>query len=314
VDGLDTAGAYIAVSPGVLMSVVEAVESEYRAAIDGCAVFDGSDREQLRVTGSEAVSFIQGMVTNDVEALSVGGSCYAALLTVKGSMVGDARILRRAEDLVIDTGPGRGAAVKEFLEKYLISEDAELHHAPQLAVVGLVGPTAREVAAKIPIDAREGELTSMFGGVDVLVKRERLAEVLAALGDLPRLSAATLEVLRVEKLVPLFGVDMTEVTIPREANLDHAINYKKGCYIGQEVIARATYRGQMNKKLVQLLVGDAAPERKAELKQGDRKVGWITSVVKSVKHGQHLALGYVHRDFLTAGTKFEMGGASATVV
>lgn len=296
------------------MSVVEAVESEYRAAIDGCAAFDASDREQLRVTGPEAVSFIQGMVTNDVEALATGASCYAALLTVKGSMVGDARILRREGGLIIDTGPGRGATVKEFLTKYLISEDAELLDAPELAVVGLVGPAAREVAAKIPAGAREGELTSFLGGVDVLVKREKLAEVLAALGEVPRLSAATLEVLRVEKGVPLFGVDMTEVTIPLEANLDHAINYKKGCYIGQEVIARATYRGQMNKKLVQLLVGEAAPERKAELKQGDRKAGWITCVVKSVKHGQHLALGYVHRDFLAPGTKFELAGGAATVV
>ncbi len=296
------------------MSVVEAVESEYRAAIDGCAVFDASDRELLRVTGPEAVSFVQGMVTNDVEALAVGSSCYAALLTVKGSMVGDARILRREAELVIDTGPGRGATVKAFLEKYLISEDAEVHQALELAVIGLVGPSAREVSGKIPPDARVGELTSFLGGVDLVVRRERLGEVMAALAGVVQVSAATLEVLRVERLVPLFGVDMTEVTIPLEANLDHAINYKKGCYIGQEVIARATYRGQMNKKLVQLLVGDASPERKAELKQGERKVGWITCVVKSVKHGQHLALGYVHRDFLTAGTKFELGSGSAVTV
>lgn len=296
------------------MSVVEAVESEYRAAIDGCAVFDGSDREQLRVTGAEALSFIQGMVTNDVEALAVGTSCYAALLTVKGSMVGDARILRREGDVVLDTGPGRGAAVKDFLNKYLISEDAELHDAPELAVVGLVGPHAREMVATIPSDARVGELTSLLGGVDLLVKREKLAEVLAALGHLPLLSAGTREVLRVEKPAPLFGLDMTEVTIPLEANLDHAINYKKGCYIGQEVIARATYRGQMNKKLVQLLVGEAVPEAKTELKVGERKVGWITSVVKSPKHGQHLALGYVHRDFLAPGTKLELLGGAATLL
>lgn len=295
------------------MSVVEAVESEYRAAIDGCAVFDGSDRVQLRVTGSEALSFIQGMVTNDVEALAVGGSCYAALLTVKGSMVGDARILRRENDLVIDTGPGRGTAVKDFLNKYLISEDAEVHDAPEFMVVGLVGPNAREAVATIPSEARVGELTSLLGGVDLLVKREKRAEVLAAL-NLPRLSAGTLEVLRVEQRVPLFGVDMTEVTIPLEANLDHAINYKKGCYIGQEVIARATYRGQMNKKLVLLLVGEAVPEAKTELKLGERKVGWITSVVKSPKHGQNLALGYVHRDFLTSGTKLALAGGVATLL
>ena len=177
------------------MSVVEAVESEYRAAIDGCAVFDASDRELLRVTGSEAVSFVQGMVTNDVAALAVGSSCYAALLTVKGSMVGDARILRREADLVIDTGPGRGATVKAFLEKYLISEDAEILEAPELAVVGLVGPASREVIARIPLEACAGELTSFLGGVDVVVRREKLGEVMAALREVPRSSAATLEVL-----------------------------------------------------------------------------------------------------------------------
>lgn len=297
------------------MSVVQAVESEYRAANDGCAVFDASDREQLRVTGAEAKSFIQGMVTNDVEALAEGSSCYAALLTVKGSMVGDARILRLGAELVIDTGPKRGGAVKDFLNKYLISEDAELHDAPELAVVGLVGPSAGQVAARISADARVGALGSFFGGLDVLVKREKLPEVLAALGDLPRLSAATLEVLRVEKGVPLFGVDMTEVTIPLEANLDHAINYKKGCYIGQEVIARATYRGQMNKKLVQVRVGEAAPEPKTELRVGERKVGWVTSLVKSPKHGQNVALAYLHRDFLAAGTRLEIaGGGTAELV
>lgn len=296
------------------MSVVEAVGPEYQAAQNGSAVFEAADRQQLRVTGPDAVSFIQGMVTNDVAALAVGASCYAALLTVKGSMVGDARILRTENGLVIDTGPGRGAAVKAFLEKYLISEDAEIHDAPELAVVGLVGPQSQELLAKIPADAKVGELLSSLGGVDVVVKRDQLPEVMAALSSVPKLSHDTLEVLRVEKLVPLFGVDMTEVTIPLEANLDHAINYKKGCYIGQEVIARATYRGQMNKKLVQLLVGEATPERKTELKQGDRKVGWITSVVKSPKHGQHLAIGYVHRDFLTSGTKFEMSGTTATVL
>ncbi|MFZ5440597.1 MAG: YgfZ/GcvT domain-containing protein [Myxococcota bacterium] len=293
------------------MSVVEAVEAEYRAAHEGCAVFDASAREQLRVTGSEAGSFLQGMVTNDVEGLAVGGSCYAAMLTPKGAMVGDLRVLRREGDYLLDTGPGRGAAVKDFLNKYLISEDAELHDAPEYAVLGLVGPRAKELAAKVPA---EGALGSFLGGVDLLVRRERLGEAKAALAGVPELSAATLEVLRVEAGVPVFGVDMTETTIPLEANLDNAIHYKKGCYIGQEVIARATFRGQMNKKLVKLLVGEASPAPKAELKVGDRKVGWVTSVVKSVQHGQQLALAYVHRDFLSPGTKLELGGATATLL
>ncbi len=289
----------------------EAVTSEYQAATTSCAVFDASARQQLRVTGPDAVSFVQGMVTNDVEALPIGGSCYAAMLTAKGAMVGDVRILKRANDVVLDTGEGRGAAVSEFLNKYLISEEAEILDAPELAVLSFIGPNAAEVAARV--QPREGELRSFFGGVDVLVQRSDVPRVLAGLSDVPKLSAATLEVLRVEQGVPLFGVDMTEVTIPLEANLDHAIHYKKGCYIGQEVIARATFRGQMNKKLSRLLLGELTPEYKTELKIGDRKVGWVTSVVKSVKHGQQFALGYVHRDFLTPGTQFEIAGGSATL-
>lgn len=290
---------------------VEAVLTEYQAATQSCAVFDASARQQLRVTGPDAVSFVQGMVTNDVEGLAVGASCYAAMLTAKGAMVGDVRILKRAGDVVLDTGEGRGAAVKDFLNKYLISEDAELHDAPELAVLAFLGPRSAEVAARV--QPREGELRSFFGGVDVLVQRADVPRILESLSDVPRLSAATLEVLRVEQGVPLFGVDMTEVTIPLEANLEHAIHYKKGCYIGQEVIARATFRGQMNKKLARLLLGELTPEYKTELKIGDRKVGWVTSVVKSVQHGQQFALGYVHRDFLTPGTQFELAGGHATL-
>lgn len=296
------------------MAVVEAIQSEYRAALEACALFDSSNREQLRVTGSEAVSFVHGMVTNDVQALAVGAHCYAALLTAKGSMVGDARILRRTEDVIIDTGPDRGRALSEFLNKYLISEDAEVHDAPELAVISLLGPSSGAVAAKIPADAKEGELWSFWGGVDVLLKRQKREEVLRALSEVPRLCGATLEVLRVEKGVPLYGVDMTEATIPLEANLGHAISYNKGCYIGQEVIARGTHRGQMSKKLMQLLLGEAAPEPKAELRVGERKVGWVTSVVKSVKYAQNLALGYVHRDFQAPGTKLELVGGVATVM
>lgn len=296
------------------MPAVEAIEPEYRAATEACAVVDLSTREQLRVTGPDAVSFVQGMVTNDVAALAVGGSCYAAVLTVKGGMVGDLRVLRRAEELVLDTGPGRGETVKAFLEKYLISEEAEVHAAPELALVGLVGPKASAVAAAVPAALVEGTMPGFTGGVDLLVRRERLPDVRAALAAHPTLSPSTVEVLRVEHAVPLFGVDMTEVTIPLEANLDHALHYKKGCYIGQEVIARATYRGQMNKKLVPLLLGDAAPEPKTELRLGDVKVGWVTSVVKSPKRGQGLALGYVRRDHLAPGTALAIAtGGTATV-
>lgn len=291
------------------------IAEELQAARTGCVRVDLSGREQLRLTGPDRVSYLQGMVTNDVEALAEGHACYAAVLTAKGAMVGDVRVLKRADELVLDTGEGRGAAVLEFLNRYLISEDAELSAAADLAVLGLLGPQAKAAEARLPaalvLGAFEGFLP---GEVDVLVPRERLAEAVAALGEVPVLSAATAEVLRVEAGVPRFGVDMTETTIPLEANLDHAIHYKKGCYIGQEVIARATYRGQMNKRLMGLLLGETAAEPGTELRVGDRKVGWLTSVVRSAGLGQLVALGYVHRDFLEPGTAVELASGGAATV
>lgn len=277
-------------------------------------MFDASARQQLRVTGEERSSFLHGMVTNDVEGLPVGGSCYAAMLTPRGAMVADLRVLKREGDLVLDTGAGRGATVKDFLNKYLVSEDAELHDAPELAVLAVVGPRAEEVVARWPADAVLGRLVSLLGGVDVLVPRERAGELLALVADVPRLSRETLDVLRVEAGVPEFGVDMTESTIPLEANLHRAIHLQKGCYIGQEVIARATYRGQMNKKLMGLLLGEATPAAGTELRHGDRKVGWLTTVVKSEAKGQMVALGYVHRDFLAPGTQLQLASGGQAVV
>jgi folate-binding protein YgfZ len=285
----------------------------YSAASSTCARLDLSGRDLLRVTGPDRVGFVQGMVTNDVEALPVGGANYAAMLTAKGAMVGDVRVLKRESELLLDTGPGRGGVVLEFLNKFLISEEAEVVAAPDVVVVGLMGPEAPAWAAKLD-ELSQGRFESFSGGVDMVVPRAALASVEAALSALPVLDEATLEVLRVERGVPVFGVDMTETTIPLEANLEHAINYKKGCYIGQEVIARATYRGQMNKKLVGLALGTLSPAVKTELQLEGKKVGWLTSVVFSPRRGQHLALGYVRRDYLAPGTVLEVaGGGTATV-
>jgi aminomethyltransferase len=296
------------------MAPPAAQSTEYRAAREGAALHDTSERDVLRVTGDERGSFLHGMVTNDVEGLPVGGSCYAAMLTAKGAMVGDLRVLKREADLVLDTGKGRGPAVRDFLNKYLISEDAEIHDAPELAVLAVVGPKAEDVVARFPADAVLGRFLSLLTGVDVLVPRARVGELLALVADVPRLSHDTVEVLRVEAGVPVFGVDMTETTIPLEANLDRAIHLQKGCYIGQEVIARATYRGQMNKKLMGLLLGEASAGPGTELRLGDRKVGWLTTVVRSEAKGQVAALGYVHRDFLAPGTQLDVASGGKAVV
>lgn len=296
------------------MPMPAAQNGEYQAAKTAVALLDDGARQQLRVTGGERVDFVQGMVTNDVAGLPVGASCLAAVLTAKGAMVGEVRVLRRDDDLVLDTGPGQAEALKAHLERFLISEDAEIVDAPELAVLGVVGPQAEALVARLPADVVLGRLPSRLGGVDVLVPRAALDALRGALADVPWLSRDTAEVLRVEAGVPTFGVDMTTATIPLEANLGAALHMQKGCYIGQEVIARATYRGQMNKRLMGLLLGDGAPAPGTELRVGERKVGWLTTVVRSEVKQQTVALGYVHRDFLTPGTSLDVASGGAAVV
>lgn len=287
----------------------------YRAAHEGAAWVDLSARQQLRVIGGDRVSFVQGMVTNDVEKLGVGASLYATMLTAKGSMVADLRVLKRDEDVVLDLEPGLAAPVKAFLGKYLISEDAEVQDASDLAVIGLLGPAHAGLLGKLPPGAQVGMLIGLHGTVvDVLIHRDALDLVRAALAQTPQADADTLELLRVEAGAPRWGAELLETTIPLEASLDHALSYTKGCYIGQEVIARATHRGQMQKKLAGLLLGTLKPERGTELRRGEKKVGWVGTVVSSVKAGQNIALAYVHRDSLAPGTELEMAsGGTARV-
>ena len=308
-------------------------EAEYRAARQAVALHDASYHETLRITGEDRASFLHGMVTQDVKGLATGTAAYAAMVTAKGAMVADARILKREADLLLETEPGTGAKVKEFLEKYLISEDAELLEATgEWGLLRLLGPRTAEVlgaalgGAFEPLAANATREATVAGArvvlvgapvfekhqVDLLVPRGSLEAVWKALVEaggahgLKPLGFQALELLRVEAGVPRYGQDMVDTTIPLEANLTHAISYNKGCYIGQEVIARATFRGQMARKLTGLLLGevDAAPG--AELRKGEKKVGWLTSVVRSPTTGQRVALGYVHRDHLEPGTELTL--------
>lgn len=314
--------------------------AEYQAARQAVALHDATYRETLRITGEDRASFLHGMVTQEVKGLAAGASTYAALITVKGSMVGDARIVRRESDLLLDVEPGLGGKLLEFLGKFLISEDAELHDvSSEWGLLRLLGPRTAELlgaalgAAHEPLAQDTTRWVSLAGqevlllgstrvephGVDLLVPRVGLETVwraLLAAGEplgLKRLGWRALEVLRVEAGVPRYGQDMVDTTIPLEANLAHAISYNKGCYIGQEVIARATFRGHMNRKLSGLRLGDVDATPGAELKKDGKKISWLTSVVRSPGQGQSVALGYVHRDHLEPGTKLSLGEGPAEV-
>jgi len=314
------------------------LESGYAAARSAAVLIDLSYREWIRLVGEDRISFLQGMVTNDVAALKDGETLYAAQLTNKGAMVADARVWRRPQELLLDTEPGQGEKLRAALDKFLISEDAELQDATgDLALLGLYGPRAPELLGALGLATPpppgkfvslavdgvgvEATGTDSYGvpGVELRIPAGSLEQVYARLlqaGQPVGLLEAgfeLLEVLRVEAGTPRYGADMDEKTIPLEANLERALHYKKGCNIGQEVIARATFRGHMNRKLVGLTLQAQPPVARAELRVADRKVGWLTTVVRSPTRGL-IALGYVHRDFLAPGTSLSVADQDQQVL
>ncbi len=288
----------------------------YAAATSGLAVRSWPTREQVLVTGPERAEFLHGMVTQDVKGLAVGASAYAAMLTAKGAMVGDGRVLALADLLVVDVEPGRGESTRAFLEAHLISEDAEIKLARAGTAWSLVGPEAEAFfAAHALTHPAWVRLTPLIpGAVDVFVPEAAAGSLEPLVASRPVIDDATWTVLRVEAGVPRFGDDMGETTIPLEANLERAIHFNKGCYIGQEVIVRATSRGQLQKKLHGLLLGEGDAAAGDELFLEGKKVGWVTTVVDSPRARQRCALGYVHRSAHAVGTALSFSnGQRATV-
>ena len=304
---------------------------EDRALRTGAALVDTSAREVIRVSGPDRVSFLQGMVTQDVEGLPVGSVADAALLTAKGAMVADARVVKRTDDILLLTEPGFGPVVLGMLERYLISEDAELSDAsPVFGQLAVVGPEADALAARaLGLEPPAGAALRPFDaagttgwalpqglllpGVDLLLPVDALLPVFDRLLEAGATPAgfAALEVLRVERGTPRFGTDMDEKTIPLEANLQRALHFQKGCYIGQEVIARATFRGHVNRHLVGLRFSGELPATRTELFVGERRVGWVTSAVRSPRFGA-IGLGYAHRDVAQPGTELTLAGGAGT--
>ena len=315
------------------------VAAEERLLREAAGLVDRSDRGILAVVGPEAKSYLHGMVTNEVKGLSPGRGAAVAVITAKGKMLADGRVLcTGAEEVLLDV-PGEALeAVHAHLDMFLISEDCVLRDAtPEWALFGVYGPKAGPalVAAAGPLpalDLHHQAPATLAGapvrviaaapegveGFDVLAPAASAEAVVRVLLEAVRgvgggmVGDRALDALRIERFVPRFGRDMTGDTIPLEANLDHAISYSKGCYIGQEVIARATYRGAVNKRLARLRVPAGTAEG-TRLVSGDKAVGTVTSVLE--RDGGAVALGYVRRDLLSTGARLALeGGGEAEVI
>ncbi|HEY0674332.1 MAG TPA: glycine cleavage T C-terminal barrel domain-containing protein [Longimicrobiales bacterium] len=282
----------------------------YAAARTDAALIERTDRAVTRMHGRDPLRMIQGLVTNDVAGAPPNTPVYAAFLTPKGKMIGDARVIRRADnDVWIEADVHALANIEAHLKRSVPPLFARAERLTDVRVVGVYGPRSLEV--KI---ASELQLPTSYAGVtgvDHLVRGE------TTFPDLPRLDFEQLEVLRIEAGAPRWGAELTEDVIPLEAGLrDVAISETKGCYTGQEIIIRILHRGHVNRHLRGLLLGSAeVPGVPAEIiRPGDGKiVGSVTSACASTLLQQTIALGYVRRE-VTPGETVTVGGAAAMVV
>ncbi|MCW2968654.1 MAG: folate-binding protein [Solirubrobacteraceae bacterium] len=285
-----------------------------------CGLLDQSERGKLALTGADRGAFLNGQVTNDVEALEPGQGCYAAFLTPKGKMLGDLRILATESELLLDTERVALQALFDLVRRFSIGHAVELHKRTlETGLVSLLGPGARTVAGAGALpEAEHSHVAAELGGrpvrlvatdvgVDVLCAGEDTAAVTAALiaaGAEP-IAPEQAEVLRVERGRPRYGVDLDDSVIPQEAGLnDRAVSFTKGCYVGQETVARLFYKGKPNRHLRGIRLAAPAPSG-APITLGGKEVGRITSPVESPRLGP-VALALVRRE-ATVGTTLDDG-------
>ena len=330
------------------MAIVETTElaREYAALTERCGLLDRSERGKLALTGADAVEFLNGQVTNELLDLTPGQGCYAAFLTHKGKMLGDLRILAVGDEheaigddgtesaalteLLLDTERVALQGLFDMIRRFKVGYRVDLHKRTlETSLLSLIGPAAAMTAERAfpwPIELPEREndhvlagparLVATDVGFDLLCASEAAGSVLESLktaGAVP-VSEAAAEIVRVESGRPRYGIDIDQNTIPQEAGLnERAVSFAKGCYVGQETVARLYYKGKPNRHLRGLRLSKPTAAG-AELRLGERPVGKLTSTVLSPTFGP-IGLALLRREaepgaILTVDDE----GATATVV
>lgn len=330
------------------MSTLHADTTQYHAITEDCGLLDRSERGKLALTGADAKSFLQGQVTNDVEALAPGQGCYAAFLTPKGKMLGDLRILDTGEELLLDTERPALQALFNLIRRAIIGHDVQLHKRTlERGLLSLIGPRAAARAGiSLPEEEHSHLLAAVGGperfdrrghaerdenalhmaansspspimatreqrsvgevpvrairtdfGIDLLCdssETDAVRETLLGAGALP-ISEAVAECVRIERGQPRYGVDLDDTVIPQEAGLnERAVSFTKGCYVGQETVARLHYRGKPNRHLRGLRC-EAPVAHGDQLSREGRIVGQVGSAAISPRYGP-IALALVRRE------------------
>jgi folate-binding protein YgfZ len=310
------------------MSVTVELDAQYRQLKEECGVLARDGRGVIAVRGADAAEYLQGQLTNDVEALAVGEGQYAALLDRKGRMQTDLRVLRIAEDAIqLDCEPEPKDQALRHLTMYSVGREVEVADATEgAALLSLIGPRAAEIAGAPPLPEFANQTVAVAGTEALAVGTRDGIDLFAAVADRERLRAALLEagavevtpeaaeIVRIEAGIPRFGAEMDAGTMPAEAGIvEGAVSFTKGCYIGQETVARLHYKGKPNRHLRGLRLSAAAVPG-APLRLGDKEVGALAGAVVSPALGP-IGLAIVRRE-AEPGAELAVGedGVTAEVV
>jgi len=289
----------------------------YMALREGAAWLDVSARGRIRVTGEDRARLLHALTTNHIQQLQPGESCYAFFLSAQGRVLADVNVFCQPDYLILDTEPETAQKVLDHLERYIIADDVTVEDiAPGTAAIAVSGPRTTEVAR-----AGEGSLVlemSLTGGPDRMIimpvgERDTLVRRLESAGAVAA-TAEDFRVVRLENGRPRYGDDISERYLAQETNQLRALNFQKGCYLGQEIVERVRSRAQIHRMLMPLRIeGQEPPAPGTKLQAEGKDVAEITSAAWSPAVGQVVALAYVRTEHAHAGTVLDLSGRRAVV-
>ncbi|MGC2477435.1 MAG: glycine cleavage T C-terminal barrel domain-containing protein [Candidatus Sulfotelmatobacter sp.] len=318
-------------------------QAEFAALRCACGVYDLGYRAQISLTGADRVRWLNGMVTNNVRDLQPGRGVYAFLLNPQGRILGDLNAYNRGESILVETDRGQVEKILATFDHYIIMDDVDVkNQSDEMTALGIAGPDARKVLAAAGIQVPEAQPLEVFeakctcdcecvacsgvrGDGPVVENYElwlapadvrKTWDALVAHGATP-VGTEALELHRIASGVPTYGVDIRERDLPQETEQARALNFNKGCYIGQEIVERIRSRGAVHRKFSGFLLdGKAAISPGAKIMAGEKEVGEITSVAsfRSMQSAKTIALGYIRREVGAPGREVMVGGAKGSVV
>jgi folate-binding protein YgfZ len=311
--------------------------AEYRSVRTAAGLIDLSHRALLQFTGTDRVSFLQGMLSNDLRPLKMFDGQQATILTQQGKVIADVRVLCAMNSIYLDFWEPLKEKITVHLNRYLVADEVEINDPnDEWKMLSLQGPRSKKILdellanAELPAQPNQHAMVQFAGapicvvradytgedGFDLIIQNAQLQAVAQRLTQLGAswVGARAQNILRIEAGMPRYGIDFSEETLLLEVGLENSYSYTKGCYLGQEVVERIRSRGHVNRKLCGLLLdGDAPANAGDAILAGDHEVGRITSSVASLALNRPIALGYIHKDFWSPETSLAVRHESSSI-